>query len=159
MGDQYDTYKRRLKQLNVRDTVMEHRYDPKVQENTVLEVHYNGENVTKRIKSGFKVDVGGLVGLVVSHRYQRYLGNSRLRLPAAVGSAFEYSRQPLRGGFHSPGCHGQGPDNGLCLSAGSTRFTGGYDRRRGNDQPVYYTDETGGVWRKRSRWKKISGEF
>ena len=66
MGDQYDTYKRRLKQLNVRDTVMEHRYDPKVQENTVLEVHYNGENVTKRIKSGFKVDVGGLVGLVVS---------------------------------------------------------------------------------------------
>ncbi len=66
MGDQYDTYKRKLRQMNVRDTIIERRYDPKVQENTVLEVFYNGENVTKRIRSGFRVDVGGLVELVVS---------------------------------------------------------------------------------------------
>jgi len=67
-NDELYTYKKKLSRLKVNTKIRSKRFDNTVEPNTILEVYYNDENITKKLRDGFKVDKGSTVEVVVTER-------------------------------------------------------------------------------------------
>lgn len=82
-NDDYATYQKKLKRLKVNVKVKERRFDNEIQPNTILEVHYNGEEITEKLREGFSVDMGSTVEVVVTERK-----GGRVQIPNLVCMSF-----------------------------------------------------------------------
>lgn len=82
-NDDYATYQKKLKRLKVNSKVKERRFNNKLEPNTILEVYYNDENVTEKLRGGFKVDMGSTVEVIVTERK-----GGRVQIPDLVCMRF-----------------------------------------------------------------------
>ena len=67
-NDELYTYKKKLSRLKVNIKIKERRFDNTVEPNTILEVYYQEENITEKLRDGFKVDKGSTVEVVITER-------------------------------------------------------------------------------------------
>lgn len=65
----YDQYTRKLGRLNVRYSVKDRQFDPKLEPNTILYMLYDGRKITDAdLKQGVEVPMGSLIEFVITER-------------------------------------------------------------------------------------------
>ena len=67
-GDDFDLYSRKLGRLGVRPRISSRIADPRLENNTIVAVIHNGDTITRKIRSGYRVPVGSVVDFVVSEQ-------------------------------------------------------------------------------------------
>lgn len=65
-SDDYDLYSRKLSRLGLKPRIVTRVADPVLEPNTIVEVLYRGDTITRKIRNGFSVEMGGTVDFVVS---------------------------------------------------------------------------------------------
>jgi len=64
----YNNYTRKLGRLEVDAKIIKRQFSSREETNTILEVYYNGEEITDEISEGFQVKKGSTIEFVVSQR-------------------------------------------------------------------------------------------
>lgn len=67
-NDDYMNYARKLERLEVDAKIKERQFRSKLEANTILEVFYEGENITNKLADGFEVPKGSTVEFIVSEK-------------------------------------------------------------------------------------------
>ncbi|MEL6865398.1 MAG: PASTA domain-containing protein [Bacteroidota bacterium] len=67
-NDDFKQYQRKLSRLSIDTKIVGRRFSNKLEPNTILELLYEGEDITEKVKDGFKVPMGSLVEAVVTER-------------------------------------------------------------------------------------------
>ena len=83
-NDDYSQYSRKLDRLGVTTKIIERKYSIKLERNTILEIRFQGEDITDKVKEGYKVPMGSVVEFVVSDRQ-----GGTVELPNLVCKNFE----------------------------------------------------------------------
>ena len=65
-SDDYELYSRKLSRLGLKPRIAARVADPKLEPNTIVEVVYRGDTITRKIRNGFSIEMGGTVDFVVS---------------------------------------------------------------------------------------------
>jgi len=79
----YNNYKRKLGRLEVDAKVKERQFSSREEPNTILEVYYDGEEITDQISEGFKVKKGSTLEFIVSQR-----GGGTVQIPDLICMKF-----------------------------------------------------------------------
>ena len=83
-NDDYQQYLRRLKLMQVNGKVKAKRFNSKLEPNTILQVFYNGEDITERLSDKFQVQMGSTVEFIVTER-----GSDQVQLPDLVCKRYD----------------------------------------------------------------------
>lgn len=67
-NDDFYEYNRKLKMIGVKTNIKSKKFRSKLEENTILQVWYKGNNVTDELVAGVVVEMGSTVDFVVSER-------------------------------------------------------------------------------------------
>ncbi len=67
-NDDFRQYSRKLERLGVTPKIVDRKYSIKLQKNTILEIRFDGENITDKLKEGYKVPMGSTLDFVVTDR-------------------------------------------------------------------------------------------
>jgi len=65
-GDDYDLYSRKLSRLGLKPRIVARIADPRLEPNTIVNVVYRGDTITRKIKYGFSLEMGSTLDFVVS---------------------------------------------------------------------------------------------
>ena len=65
-SDDYDLYSRKLTRLGLKPRIVARVADPKLDPNTIVQVIYRGDTITRKSRNGVPVEMGGTVDFVVS---------------------------------------------------------------------------------------------
>ena len=65
-SDDYDLYSRKLSRLGLKPRIISRVADPKLEANTIVQVLYRGDTITREIKRGYPVEMGATIDFVVS---------------------------------------------------------------------------------------------
>ncbi|MEO6758339.1 MAG: PASTA domain-containing protein [Saprospiraceae bacterium] len=65
-GDDYEIYSRKLSRLGLKPRIMARVADPRLDPNTITAVIYRGDTITRKLRQGFTVEMGGTVDFIVS---------------------------------------------------------------------------------------------
>lgn len=65
-SDDYELYSRKLSRLGLKPRIAARIADPKLEPNTIVNVMYHGDTITRKIRNGFSVEMGGTVDFIVS---------------------------------------------------------------------------------------------
>ncbi|NNE28205.1 MAG: PASTA domain-containing protein, partial [Saprospiraceae bacterium] len=83
-NDDFNQYSRKLDRIGVTPKISDRRYSIRLARNTILEVHFQGDDITEKLGEGFKVPMGSIVEFVVSDR-----SGGRVSIPNLVCMNFE----------------------------------------------------------------------
>jgi beta-lactam-binding protein with PASTA domain len=86
-NDDYDRFYKKITGLDVKGQVIDHRFDARLEPNTILEVIYNGDTITNQLNTGFKVPKGSMLSFIVSSRE-----GSTVTLPDLVCKQFDAAK-------------------------------------------------------------------
>ncbi len=86
-NDDYDRFYKKITALEVKGQVIDHRFDARLEPNTILEVLYNGDTITNQLNTGFKVPKGSTLAFIVSSRE-----GSTVTLPDLVCKQFDAAK-------------------------------------------------------------------
>ena len=86
-NDDYNQYQKKLSQLGIKLKILERRFDEKLQENTILEIIYNGENVTEKLPQGVKASKGSTIEAIVSEK-----GGSAIDMPNLMCKKYDAAK-------------------------------------------------------------------
>lgn len=64
-NDDYEIYSRKISRLGLKPRIVARIPDP-AEQNTILEIIYRGDTITRKIRNGFSVEMGGTVDFVIS---------------------------------------------------------------------------------------------
>lgn len=67
-NDDFSQYSRKLERLGITTKIVKREYSIKLQRNTILDVLFQGNNITDELNAGYKVPMGSIVEFVVSDR-------------------------------------------------------------------------------------------
>lgn len=81
--DDFNNYNRKLKALDLKTKIKSREFRNRLNPNTILEVFYDGENISEQIPEGFKVPKGSIVEFIVSER-----GGGTVAMPDLVCMEF-----------------------------------------------------------------------
>ena len=86
-NDDYASYKRKLKLLGVHSKIAGRRFSSKLEENTILEVIYEGDTITNQLDSKYQVPKGSTVEFIVTER-----GGGTVAIPNLVCQKYDGAR-------------------------------------------------------------------
>lgn len=78
-NDDFEQYKKKLELHQINAEILGKKYDPILEPNTIIDVIYEGDTITNKLRYGVKVPVGSTVYFVVSERE-----NSNIQIPDLV---------------------------------------------------------------------------
>lgn len=86
-SDDYELYSRKLSRLGLKPRIVSRVADPKLEPNTIVQVIYRNDTITRKIRQGFSVEMGGTIDFVVSEAVTLTVG-----IPDCVGQAIDAAK-------------------------------------------------------------------
>ncbi|MBK8194488.1 MAG: PASTA domain-containing protein [Lewinellaceae bacterium] len=86
-SDDYELYSRKLSRLGLKPRIVSRVADPKLEPNTIVQVIYRNDTITRKIRRGFSVEMGGTIDFVVSEAVTLTVG-----IPDCVGQAIDAAK-------------------------------------------------------------------
>ncbi len=86
-NDDYKQYSRKLERIGVSSKVVDRKYSIKLQRNTILEIRYDGENITDKVGGGFQVPMGSTLEFVVTDR-----GGGMVEVPNLICKSYDAAK-------------------------------------------------------------------
>jgi len=86
-NDDYKQYSRKLERIGVAAKVVDRKYSIKLERNTILEIRFDGENITEKVGSGFKVPMGSTLEFVVTDR-----GGGMVEVPNLICKSYDAAK-------------------------------------------------------------------
>ncbi len=86
-NDDFRQYSRKLERIGVSTKVVDRKYSIKLEKNTILEIRYDGENITDKVGSGFKVPMGSTLEFVVTNR-----GGGLVEVPNLICKSYDAAK-------------------------------------------------------------------
>ena len=83
-NDDYNQYRRNLGRLSINTKVKERRFSNKLEPNTILEVYYEEERITDKLRDGYKVPMGSTLDFIVTER-----SGGSVKIPQLVCKSFD----------------------------------------------------------------------
>ena len=86
-NDDFKQYSRKLKRIGVDAKVVDRKYSIKLEKNTILEIKYDGENITEKVGTGFQVPMGSTLEFVVTDR-----GGGTVEVPNLICKSYDAAK-------------------------------------------------------------------
>jgi beta-lactam-binding protein with PASTA domain len=86
-NDDFEQYQKKLQLQDIRAEILGRKYDPILEPNTIVDVIYEGDTITNKLRYGVKVPKGSVVYFVVSERE-----NSNIQIPDLVCQKVEAAK-------------------------------------------------------------------
>ena len=67
-NEDFDQYRRKLRSHSINAKIIDRKFSNKLEPNTIIEVLYNGEKITKELQDGYEVPMGCTLEFVVTER-------------------------------------------------------------------------------------------
>jgi len=86
-NDDYASYKRKLRIIGISSKIAGRRFNSKLEENTILEVMYDGDTITDELDSKYRIPKGSLVEFIVTER-----GGGMVPIPDLICQKYDGAR-------------------------------------------------------------------
>ncbi len=86
-NDDYQTYRSKLRKLNVKVEIIGREFRSRMEENTILEVVFEGDTITELLEEVYRVPKGSTVGVIVTEK-----GGGSVPLPDLVCQKYDAAR-------------------------------------------------------------------
>jgi len=86
-NDDFRQYSRKLERNGINAKVVDRKYSIRLAKNTILEIRYDGENITDKVGKGYRVPMGSTLEFVVSDR-----GGGTVEIPNLVCKNYDAAK-------------------------------------------------------------------
>ncbi len=83
-NDDFNQYSKKMKRLSMSSKIVGRQFSNKLEENTILEVIYDGDTITSELGKGYKIPMGSLVEFIVTSK-----GGGRVEIPNLICKKYD----------------------------------------------------------------------
>ena len=86
-NDDYRQYSRKLERIGITPKIIDRKYSIKLARNTILEIRFDGENITDKVKDEYRIPMGSTLEFIVSDS-----GGGTVEIPNLVCKTYDAAK-------------------------------------------------------------------